>query len=444
LFSKNFLIYLKIISWPKICSFWYEICYIAIVESVFKEVNMLKNFKLLTPFIGLILWLVACSLEPGEKNDFPIDPATPEEAYKAYSTTGYTLVWSDEFDGSSLNTSKWVYDIGGGGWGNNELEYYTSRTQNVSVSSGTLKIISLKENYNGYAYTSGRIKTKGKFQFQYGKIVARIRLSSGNRQGIWPAFWMLGANIDSVGWPKCGEIDIMENINGQNTVYATCHWDANGHAQYGLSTSVTVTSWHDYEVEWDSQYIRARVDGTQYYVIDITPADLSEFRAPFFILLNQAVGGNWPGSPSSSTVFPSTMEVDYVRVYQKSGAESYFIEAESYDAMSGVQTESCSEGGLNVGWIDTGDWMAYPAITFTGGTYKIEYRVASPNTGGKLSADLDAGAIQLGQVTIPNTGGWQNWTTVSHTVTIPAGSHRFGIYAAQGGWNINWIKITRQ
>ncbi|MEJ5285395.1 MAG: carbohydrate-binding protein [Brevinematia bacterium] len=401
---------------------------------------MYKKFFLILLFAG---FFVSCNIGNFEANDVS---DVKEVETKAYDTTGYTLIWSDEFDGTALNTSKWVYDIGAGGWGNNELQYYTSRTQNVTVSSGTLKIISLKENYSGAAYTSGRIKTKGKFSFQYGKIVARIRLSSGNRQGIWPAFWMLGNNIDSVGWPKCGEIDIMENVNGQNTVYATCHWDANGHASYGLSTSTTVTSWHDYEVEWDSQYIRARVDGVQYYVIDITPADLSEFRAPFFILLNQAVGGNWPGSPTSSTVFPSTMEVDYVRVYQKTTTtptESWTIEAENYSYMSGVQTEACSEGGLNVGWIDANDWMSYAARSFSGGNYRIEYRVASIYGTGQLRAELNGGATVLGTLTIPNTGGWQNWTTISHTVYIPAGTHTFGINAPVGGWNINWIKFTK-
>ncbi|AEJ60837.1 Carbohydrate binding family 6 [Spirochaeta thermophila DSM 6578] len=124
------------------------------------------------------------------------------------------------------------------------------------------------------------------------------------------------------------------------------------------------------------------------------------------------------------------------------GSTTFVIEAEDYAAMSGVQTESCVEGGLNVGWIDAGDWMAYASRYFEGGEYLVEYRVASLNGGGQLSADLDAGSIVLGSVSIPSTGGWQNWTTVSHTVTIPAGNHAFGIYAVSGGWNINWIRFT--
>jgi beta-glucanase (GH16 family) len=237
---------------------------------------------------------------------------------KAYSTAGYTLKWADEFNtGSVPDTAKWAYDVGNGGWGNGELEYYTNRAANTYISGGNLVIKSMKESYGGSAYTSGRIKTQGKFSFKFGKIVARIKLSGGNRQGIWPAFWMLGTSITSVGWPACGEIDILENI-GTSTVYSTCHWsNAGAYAGYGLNTTTTINDYHDYEVEWDANFIRTRIDGVQYYVIDITPAELSEFKSNFFFILNQAVGGGWPGSPSSSTVFPSYMYVDYVRVYQK-------------------------------------------------------------------------------------------------------------------------------
>jgi beta-glucanase (GH16 family) len=266
--------------------------------------------------IGLILAAISgCSLVD--------QTATPSAAgdtamEKSYSTTGYTLKWSDEFNtGTVPDASKWVYETGGGGWGNGELENYTNRSANSYLSGGTLVIKSMKENYGGSAYTSARIKTQGKYSFKFGKIVARIKLSAGSRQGIWPAFWMLGTSITSVGWPACGEIDILENI-GTSTVYSTCHWSNAGvYAGYGLNTTTTINSYHDYEVEWDANTIRTRIDGVQYYVIDITPAELSEFKANFFIILNQAVGGGWPGSPNSSTVFPSYMYVDYVRVYQK-------------------------------------------------------------------------------------------------------------------------------
>jgi beta-glucanase (GH16 family) len=272
-----------------------------------------RNFALLA-FAGIILVvMIGCNVMDADNNF-----AANEVEDSRYSTTGFSLVWSDEFNSGTVpSSSKWVFETGAGGWGNNEKQYYTSRSNNAYISGGALVIKAIKESYNGSQYTSARMKTQGKYPFKYGKIVARIKFSSGNRTGIWPAFWMLGTSITSVGWPKCGEVDIMENI-GTNTVYATCHWDNNGsYAGYGLSTSTSVTSYHDYEVEWDSKYIRARVDGTQYYVIDISPAGLSEFQANFFVILNQAVGGNWPGSPTSSTVFPAYMYVDYVRVYKK-------------------------------------------------------------------------------------------------------------------------------
>lgn len=245
----------------------------------------------------------------------------------APSTDGnYTLAWSDEFNGTSLNSSNWVYDTGTGssGWGNNELEYYTNRTSNVSVSGGSLVITARKESYNGSSYTSGRIKTQGLKTFKYGKIEARIKMPNG--QGLWPAFWMLGTNITSVSWPGCGEIDIMEHVNSDSNVVGTAHWDNNGHASWGCTTqnnywnnfSVDVTQYHVYAVEWSSTAIKWYVDGTQYMELDTTngTGGTEEFQKNFFIILNLAVGGNWPGNPNSATPFPSSMYVDYVRVYQ--------------------------------------------------------------------------------------------------------------------------------
>src|SRR6185436_15483099 len=140
----------------------------------------------------------------------------------------WSLSWSDEFDSSAINTSNWKFETGAGGWGNNELEYYTNRAVNATVSNGNLLIIARKESYNGSSYTSARMKTQGLQSWTYGKMEARIKLPSG--KGIWPAFWMLGENITSVGWPKCGEIDIMEHVNKDTTTEGTMHWDNNGHA----------------------------------------------------------------------------------------------------------------------------------------------------------------------------------------------------------------------
>ena len=230
---------------------------------------------------------------------------------------GYKLVWSDEFEGNSIDGSKWGYDIGGGGWGNNEYEYYTNRRENSYVADGVLHIKAIKESFEGKDYTSARMLTKGKFEFQYGYVEARIALPRGT--GIWPAFWMLGNNIDSASWPVCGEIDIIEAINTENKIYSTCHWDSNGHAQYGESTGTfDITQFHTYHLYWDRDYIRCGVDGGQHYEILIKDGtgNTHALHNKFFFILNVAVGGNWPGFTIDNNQFPTEMKVDYIRVYQ--------------------------------------------------------------------------------------------------------------------------------
>ncbi len=233
----------------------------------------------------------------------------------------WQLVWSDEFDSTSLNLNNWTRETGGHGWGNNELQYYTSREDNSYIEDGKLIIKAIEENYSSNSYTSARLKTQNKKLFQYGKIEARIKLPFG--QGIWPAFWMLGKNITSVGWPACGELDIMEMIGGsnrENTVHGTAHWEYNGHAQYGdsytLSSGTFADDFHTFRVDWYPNFIKWYVDDIQFNALNITSSTLSEFRQEFFIILNLAVGGNWPGYPNSTTTFPQYLEVDYVRVYQ--------------------------------------------------------------------------------------------------------------------------------
>ena len=234
----------------------------------------------------------------------------------------WQLVWSDEFDSTSLDLTSWTRETGGNGWGNNELEYYTDREENSYLEDGNLIIKAIQESYGDRSYTSARLKTQGKRLWQYGKIEARMKLPYG--QGIWPAFWTLGENITSVGWPRCGEIDIMEMIGGQgreNTVHGTAHWDNNGqHAQYGgsktLSSGTYADDFHVFTIEWNENTIKWYVDNVLYTTIDITPSGLSEFHQEFFIVLNLAVGGNWPGNPDQTTTFPQYLTVDYVRVYQ--------------------------------------------------------------------------------------------------------------------------------
>ncbi|SNR34752.1 carbohydrate-binding protein [Hymenobacter mucosus] len=366
--------------------------------------------------------------------------------HSAAEAQTYQQVWADEFNGSI--SPDWVFETGGGGWGNNEKQYY--QRANATVANGNLLITAKRETVGGMTYTSARMKTQGTREFKYGKIEARMKLPLG--QGLWPAFWMLGANINTVSWPACGEIDVMEHINAENKVYGTVHWDSNGHAEYGGNIITTPQDYHVYTVEWNASAIRWFVDGTKYHEINIAngTGNTEEFQRPFFLLLNLAVAGNWPGQTVDESKLPATMYVDYVRVYQLTSSpppttSSTTIQAESYSSMNGVQLETTSDtgGGQNVAYIDQGDWMAYSNVTFpTSGTYTIDYRVASPS-GGTLSSDLNAGSIQLGNTTIPATGGWQNWTTVSKTVSINAGTYNFGVFAQTGGWNLNWIRITK-
>ncbi|HEX5198730.1 family 16 glycosylhydrolase [Paractinoplanes rhizophilus] len=236
------------------------------------------------------------------------------------------VVWSDEFNGaagSAIDSSKWKFDIGGGGWGNNELEYYTNSTRNVyQDGAGHLAITARRENPSNYQchygtcqYTSGRILTADKFSQTYGRFEASIKIPKG--QGIWPAFWMLGGN----NWPTTGEIDIMENVgNAPNTVYGTIHGPGYSGAG-GIGGNRTIGSalgdaFHTYAVDWSPNLIVWYLDGSEYF--RATPASLNGntwvYNHPFFMILNVAVGGYWPGNPDGSTVFPQTMLVDYVRV----------------------------------------------------------------------------------------------------------------------------------
>ncbi len=235
-------------------------------------------------------------------------------------------LWHDEFDGTAIDSLKWSFEIGKGsnGWGNNEKEFYTDRPENAYVKDGILHIRAVKESYQGSDYTSARMVTKGKFSFTYGMVEARIALPSG--KGIWPAFWMLGENIDSVGWPACGEIDIIEAINDENVVYGTCHWFNNGHAQHGKSTAdfygarfpLDVTKFHDYKLVWNEKVISMYVDGFKYneMIIENNAGGTNAFHKPFFLILNVAVGGKWPGFEIDDSQFPNEMLVDYIRVSQ--------------------------------------------------------------------------------------------------------------------------------
>ena len=239
-------------------------------------------------------------------------------------STSWTLAWSDEFEGPAgelPNPANWAFDIGTD-WGNAQLEYDTDRPENVSLDgNGNLAITARQESYQGSAYTSGRIKTQGLFEQTFGRFEARIQLPTG--QGIWPAFWMLGNDIDAVGWPECGEIDIME-YRGQEPgiVLGTIHGpgysaSAGVSGRYALQGGRFDTDFHVFAIEWTEDGIKWFVDDNHYHTVDRSdPEGRWVFDHPFFILLNVAVGGGFVGSPNESTTFPQTMLVDWVRVYR--------------------------------------------------------------------------------------------------------------------------------
>jgi beta-glucanase (GH16 family) len=269
-------------------------------------------------------WVSAAALAAGL---FAALPAVPAGEAAAAGGAGWRLVWSDEFnqpDGSAPDTANWNYELGGDGWGNAELEDYTDRTNNVRIADGKLVIEARREDYGGSQFTSGRLQTRGKRSWTYGKFVARIKIPRG--QGLWPAFWMLGTNITAVGWPKCGEIDIMENIGREpDTVHGTIHGPGySGDAGIGGPVSLpggaaVADDFHLFAVECDTNRITWSLDGRDYF--QVCPTNLPAgrrwvFNAPKFLLLNLAVGGRWPGNPDETTVFPQPMIVDYVRVYE--------------------------------------------------------------------------------------------------------------------------------
>lgn len=252
-------------------------------------------------------------------------------ALPVHAADHWKLIWADEFEqahGSAPNGTNWVYDLGGGGWGNNELQTYTDRRVNSRTENGMLVIEARQEKFTGAdgkerEFTSARLKTLGKQSWKYGRIEARMKLPRG--QGIWPAFWMMGDDIKAVGWPRCGEIDIMEHIGKEPTqVHGTVHGPGYSGAggigkAHKLPDGKPVTDdFHTFAVDWEPNKITWLVDGNAYFTLtaDKLPAGKKwVFDHPHFILLNLAVGGNWPGKPDSTTVFPQRLVVDYVRVY---------------------------------------------------------------------------------------------------------------------------------
>jgi beta-glucanase (GH16 family) len=247
-----------------------------------------------------------------------------------YPTGPWQLAWSDDFEGAagtSPDPARWGFDVGTGtnGWGNGQLEYDTARPENAALDGeGNLAIVARRESYGGSAYTSARLNTRGTFSQAYGKFEARMKLPAG--RGVWPAFWLLGANFGQVGWPACGEIDVMEYLGQEpSRVHGTVHGPGySGGAAVGapfdLAGARFDQDFHVFAAEWDPGRIVFSVDGAPYFTV--TPASLPQgtrwvFDHPFFVILNLAVGGGWPGPPDASTVFPQTLLVDWVRVHER-------------------------------------------------------------------------------------------------------------------------------
>ncbi len=289
---------------------------------------MRKRYITLLSVCTILLWSCSSDDTPTPQNP-PVD-TTPDPPMLTIPSTGYNtpmsydgmeLVWSDEFDGTELNEEDWNYELGTGinGWGNFEAQHY--RKENTSLVEGNLVIEAKRELFSSSLYTSSRLSTQGKREFKYGRIDVRAAMPFGN--GMWPAIWMLGANFGEVGWPKCGEIDIMEmfGAQGNNKVLGTVHWDnAGDYANFGGSTTLGLGNlkdeYHVYSIAWDEELIRWYFDDQQFHAIDITPEELSEFREEFFMIINLAIGGDKGAGDPANTSFPQWMIVDYVRVFQ--------------------------------------------------------------------------------------------------------------------------------
>ncbi len=371
----------------------------------------------------------------------------------------YTLVWSDEFNYTGLpDPVNWNYDVGGWGWGNQELQYYQEADlDNTRVEGGNLIIELRKETVGSNNYTSGRLLTKGKWDWTYGRFEARIKAPDG-KAGLWPAFWMLGSDIDAVGWPQCGEIDVMEYVSRlPNEIFGTIHGPGySGGASYGniYDFGAPVSNeYHVYAVEWKPDEIRWYVDDVLYHIA--VPDDVAPnpwvYDHSHFLILNLALGGNFGGGLSPSLTFPQRMLVDYVRVYADDSIEipllpvPGMVQAEDYSAKYGIlfETTTDDDGGLNAGYMTDGDWLEYQLETTTAGLYSVDLRGASPS--GLAKVTVSSGNQSFTSPLFPATGGWQSWTTErAGEIVLPLGESTLRLTIdspVQEDLNINWLDI---
>lgn len=381
-----------------------------------------------------------------------------------------TLLWSDEFD--TFDTNTWEALTGDGsqfgipGWGNNELQWYTGRAENVRVENGELIITAKRDNIGGKFYSSARIRTQGAADFRYGRFEARIKLPSTT--GIWPAFWMLPTNSPYGGWPASGEIDIMESTNFADDIVGTLHFGNAGEGSTQNGGSINTGEDYSqqyavYRVDWYPDRIEWYLDGQRYHTAystswfsSATSNFLAPFNQDFHFILNVAVGGNYPGNPNGSSQFPQQMLVDWVRVYEFDDLQTPFsgvlaipgtIEMERYDrggqgysfnesdednnggafrSSESVDIETTFGGGFHVGWIRPGEWIEYTVDVAgqpgTTRTFDLTARVASAESGGSFRLEVDGQDVS-GPISFGGTGAWQSFGTVDGAVTLPTGQH---------------------
>ncbi|MEM7755310.1 MAG: carbohydrate-binding protein [Planctomycetota bacterium] len=389
-------------------------------------------------------------------------------ALTASSASAQTLVWSDEFD--TFDTNTWEPLTGDGsqfgipGWGNNELQWYTGRAENVRVENGQLVIEARRDNIGGKFYSSARIRSLGNADFGYGRYEARIQLPS--TPGIWPAFWMLASGSPYGNWPSSGEIDIMESVNFADRIYGTIHFGNEG--QGSVTSGTSVVTGEDYgsqfavyrvdrypdRMEW---YLNGQLFHTAYsttWFSGATDNFLAPFEQDFHFIFNVAVGGNFPGNPNGASVFPQQMRVDWVRVYEFDDVQTPLngpatlpgtIAMERYDRggqgfsfnetdepniggafrpQESVDIETTFGGGFHVGWIRPGEWIEYtvnvPGEPGTTRSFEVTARVASQANGGVFRLESDSG-FTSDPIEFGGTGSWQSFDDASGSITLPTG-----------------------
>jgi beta-glucanase (GH16 family) len=346
------------------------------------------------------------------------------------STRASAQTWNEDFNGSSVNTADWNFETGTAA--NNELEWY--QTNNASVANGMLTIQARHQAVGGMQYTSSRINTAGKHQFQYGHVEARIQGPLG--QGYWPAFWMLGANIGSVGWPSCGEIDIMETVNATNTEFGTIHWGNPGstHVQFGVNTPMNFPAWETFAIDWTPSSITWLLNGQSFGSANIANNinGTAAFHQPFFIIINFAVGGDWPGSPNASTVFPANLNVDYVHVSPVGGSTP---PPPTPTNPPGPTPTSAPGGGGTIVNKNSGKCVDAAAAGTANGTVVQQYTCNGTNAQKWTRVATSGGYVRVGS----NNNTNQVWDVTGVSTVDGA---KIQLWAYGGGNNQQWLPVA--